>query len=301
MHLEDFSPGQEHLSGPRAITLQDLEAFIRLTGDDHPIHRPTAADRDGTAASAPGAGEPGDGGSADAPSADDDGPERAVVHGTLGVALFSGFYRRMGISDESLAMLDTHWSYLAPLHVGDCLSCRVTITRVRRTSAGDRGVVSRHIELRNQDDVVVQEGTSSLMVGARGQDPLPVQWDFLGRQDLEQLGQALDQDPGFRELTAAYDGTIGLAVGGSEAHLRIYRGRVIEASRRSLLGADFVVRITERDWTRLMTAPTNEFMQMAMTGRFSSSGSGAEYLRMTRALISVIDTARTLFPKDLSR
>lgn len=301
MHLEDFAPGQVHLSGPRAITLQDLEAFIRLTGDDHPIHRPTAADRGASGISDSGAAAAGDAPAPDAAAADGEGPERAIVHGTLGVALFSGFYRRMGIADESLAMLDTHWSYLAPLHVGDCLSCRVTITRVRRASAGDRGVVSRHIELRNQDDVVVQEGTSSLMVAARGRDPLPAPWDFLSRQDLEQLGRALDQDPGFQELTAAYDGTIGLAVGGSEAHLRIYRGRVIEASRRSLLGADFVVRIPEQDWTRLMTAPTNEFMQMAMTGRFGSSGSGAEYLRMTRALIAVIDTARTLFPKDLSR
>lgn len=288
MHLEDFSPGQEHLSAPRAITLQDLEVFIRLSGDDHPIHRPTPADR----------------GEADsASSSDGDGQdgERAIVHGALGVALFSGFYRQMGIADESLALLDTQWSYLAPLHVGDCLSCRVTITRVRRSSAGDKGVVSRRIELRNQDGVLVQEGTSSVLVAARTRDPLPASWDFLGPQDLEQLGRALDEDTNFRETTAAYDGTIGLTVGGSEAHLRIYRGRVIEASRRSLLGADFVVRISEQDWTRLMTAPTNEFMQMAMTGHFSSSGSGAEYLRMTRALIAVVDTARTLFPKDLNR
>lgn len=285
MHLEDFSPGQRCTSAARSITLEDLEAFIRLSGDDHPIHRPTVADR---AAAQTGTDSGGEG----------EGQRRAIVHGALGPALFTGFVQQMGLSEQALAMLDLHWSFLAPMHVGDRVTCELTVTRIRRSSSGGRGVVHRSIELRNQDGTVLQTGTSSLLVSARTDDSLPEQWDFLSKAAVDAIGAALDQDPGFREMTEAYDGTIGVTVGEAQMHLRVYRGRVIEASRRSLLGADFVVHISELDWTRLMTAPDNQFMQMSMTGRFRSRGSGAEYLRMTRALIAVVDTARALFAAD---
>lgn len=280
MHLEDFSPGQVFTSEPRTITVEDVECFTRLTGDDHPIHQPTTGDRAGSASS--------------------DG-ERAIVHGTLGVALFTGFFRSMGLSEQAQALLDVDWSFVAPMRIGDAITCCLTITRVRRSSGGDRGIVHRAVELRNQDDEILQRGTSHLVVAARCEHPLSPHFDFLSKSSVEQLGEALDEDPAFQEIVAAYDGTIGLSVGGQEAHLRIYRGRIIEASRRSLLGADFVVSISDRDWTRLMTSPENDFMKMAITGCFRTSGSGAEYLRMTRPLITIVDHARTLFQKDLSR
>lgn len=285
MHLEDFSPGLQYTSAARSITLEDLEAFIRLSGDDHPVHRPTAADRE---AAQPEAG------------ADDDGVEqpRAIVHGALGPALFTGFVQRMGLSEQALAMLDLHWSFLTPMRVGDRVTCELTVTRIRRSSSGDKGVVHRSIELRNQDGALLQTGTSSLLVSASTDEALPTQWDFLSKGAIDAIGAALDEDSDFRAMTDAYDGTIGIAVGDAQMHLRVYRGRVVEVSRRSLLGADFVVHISELDWTRLMTAADNQFMQMSMTGRFRSSGSGAEYLRMTRALIAVVDIARALFTAD---
>lgn len=108
------------------------------------------------------------------------------------------------------------------------------------------------------------------------------------------LQEKLTADQEFAELIETYDGTIGLRIGGREVHIRCYRGRVLEVSPRSIRGADFVIDISGAEFVSLMTAESNTFMESAMLRRLSSSGSGYEYLRMTTALIRVIDLCRTL-------
>ena len=108
------------------------------------------------------------------------------------------------------------------------------------------------------------------------------------------LQEKLVADQEFTELIETYDGTIGLRIGGREVHIRCYRGRVLEVSPRSIRGADFVIDISGAEFVSLMTAESNVFMESAMLRRLSSSGSGYEYLRMTTALIRVIDLCRSL-------
>lgn len=111
----------------------------------------------------------------------------------------------------------------------------------------------------------------------------------------------LQEDAGFVSAVAAYDGTIGLAAssagaGGAadEVHFRLYRGRVIEVARRSIRGADFVLQAEDETWSELILGERNDFMRRAMTGQFRSSGSGYEYLRMTKVLVAIIDAARVV-------
>ncbi|GAA4284368.1 hypothetical protein GCM10022261_18990 [Brevibacterium daeguense] len=109
-----------------------------------------------------------------------------------------------------------------------------------------------------------------------------------------ELGSRLTDDAEFARLIETYDGTIGLRIGGRDVHLRCYRGSVIEASARSILGADFLVSIPGAEFIELMQADHNAFMESAMMRRVSSSGSGYEYLRMTSALIRIVDIARAI-------
>ena len=108
------------------------------------------------------------------------------------------------------------------------------------------------------------------------------------------LHERLTADQEFAGLIETYDGTIGLRIGGREVHIRGYRGRVLETAPRSIRGADFIVDISGAEFVALMTAESNTFMESAMLRRLSSSGSGYEYLRMTTALIRVIDLCRSL-------
>jgi hypothetical protein len=108
------------------------------------------------------------------------------------------------------------------------------------------------------------------------------------------LHERLRADTRFAELIETYDGTIGLRIGGREVHIRCYRGQVLETVPRSIRGADFLVDISGAEFAALMTAESNTFMESAMQRRLSSTGSGYEYLRMTTALIRIIDVCRAL-------
>jgi acyl dehydratase len=268
MHFEDFAVGQRFTSGPRTVTAADLTDFTRLSGDDHPIH----TDPDYPA-----------------------GPGRPILQGPFGLAVAMGLLQELGlVRDAVLGLLDSHWRYRKPIEVGDELHLEMTVVRCRRTRRGDRGVVTRHMALRDTAGTVVQEGTTAVLLAARGPGADPVGRDFGTVAWGEALAAQLAEDPTFRESLASWDGTVGLRAGEHEVHLRVYRGAVIEVSGRAALGATFTVEADELTWTELVTAPTNEFVRRGMEGQFTVRGNGYEYLRLTRALTLVVDAARAI-------
>lgn len=259
--FEDFAVGERWTSPPREVTADDLAAFTRVSGDDHPLHA---------------------------------GPD-AILQGPFGVAVAMGLLQGLGIhGDAVLGLLDTHWVYRRPVRVGDTLTLEVTIVRARRTSSGDRGVVTRAMILRNERGETVQEGTTAAMIAARGAgaDPVGRAFGTVG------WAEALSEKADLADDLASWDGTIGLRSGdgdrGDEVHLRVYRGRVIEVARRSPRGATFVLGADAATWLELVEAPDNPFMRLAMAGRFTATGDGYEYLRLTSALHRLADAAREI-------
>ncbi|PCC46580.1 hypothetical protein CIK64_10980 [Brevibacterium aurantiacum] len=109
-----------------------------------------------------------------------------------------------------------------------------------------------------------------------------------------ELHRRLGDDESFARLIESYDGTIGISIGGRPVHIRCYRGQVLEVVARAVKGADFVLDIPGEVFIDLMSSNDNSFMETAMMGKMRSAGSGYEYLRMTSALIRIIDNARAL-------
>lgn len=258
-YFEDFAVGERFTSGYREVTAEDLAGFTRISGDDHPLHA---------------------------------GPD-GILQGPYGVAVAMGLLQSLGLHGSAvLGLLDTHWSYRRPIRVGDAVALRLTIVRCRRTSGGDRGVVTRHMALVDPGGAVVQEGTTATLLAARGTGPDPVGRAFgtvgWGRALAERLA------PAFADTLATWDGAIGLRAGEQEVQLRVYRGRVIEASGRAATGATFTVEADELTWLELVEAPDNAFTRFAMSGRFGVRGNGYEYLRLTSALHLIVDAAREL-------
>ena len=142
--LEDLHAGDTFTSAARTITESDVTAFAGLSGDFNPIHT-------------------------DVEFAKDTPYGQRVVYGLLGLAMLTGLLDRTGLfSGSAIAMLGIRdWTLTAPMFIGDTIRFRLTITDVRRTSSGDRGVVKRHFELLNQRDEVVQQGHIDLLVRAR--------------------------------------------------------------------------------------------------------------------------------------
>lgn len=179
----------------------------------------------------------------------------------------------------------------------------LTVTAVRPAKTGST-ISARWQVLAERDGAVLLSGNvgfASAVVHDADAHPClrfcSVEWGRL-------LVPVLEANEAFTSATSAYDGTIGLASGVpggttvDEVHFRIYRGRVVEAARRSVLGADFVLRADELTWLELILGERNDFMDRAMQGAFSASGSGYEYLRLTKVLVQIIDAARAVARED---
>ncbi|MFL6053968.1 MAG: MaoC/PaaZ C-terminal domain-containing protein [Actinoallomurus sp.] len=269
MWFEDFAVGQQFTSGPREVTAADLADFTRISGDDHPLHTD--------------AGHPALGGG---------GP---ILQGPFGVAVAMGLLQSLGLSrDPVVGLLDTHWHYRRPIRVGDVLRLRLTVIRCRRTRRDDRGVVTRHMALIGGDGEVVQEGTTSALLMARGTGPDSVERAFGTVAWGKALAERLGGDARFSQAVASWDGTIGLRAGVQEVHLRIYRGSIVEVSSRAALGATFTLEADELTWLQMVTAPANDFTRRSMRGEFAVRGNGYEYLRLTKPLNVIVDAARAL-------
>jgi len=145
MFLEDFEVGQTFESQGRTVTEADVVAFANLTWDTNEVHT------DATAAAEGRFGE-------------------RIAHGVLGLSFAMGLASRLGIFEgSSVALLGVEdWRFTGPVRIGDTITCRVEILAVRRTSAGDTGVLDRRFTLINQDGATVQAGRIPLMVRTRG-------------------------------------------------------------------------------------------------------------------------------------
>jgi len=144
MYLEDFTVGQRFHSPGRTVTEADLTFFNMLSGDWNPIH-------------------------ADAVFAAQTRFGERIVGGAFGISLLTGFMHQMGIFDGSaVAMLSLDdWQFRLPITVGCTLSLRMTITEVHRGKSGRNGRLGRHLQLVDQDDRVIQEGNSPLLILCR--------------------------------------------------------------------------------------------------------------------------------------
>ena len=266
-HFEDFEVGQVYTGPARSFSAAVVAAFAEVSGDRAALHTEHGRSADG----------------------------RPLVHGPLGLAGFFGWHHERGLSAHVEAAFDTHWDFVAPIHVGDSVTYEMTVTRTRRTSALRNGVVGRHVVVRNQHDEIVQVGRSAALVTAReavddrrarlGRSFPSVEW-------ARALAPALGESAAFTRATGTWDGTLGLRLGGDLVVFRVYKGRVLEAGTRTPDGPTFVVSAPDVVWAGLLTGPRNDFTERTLRDEFEVEGSAYEYLRLTAAVVALVDEAR---------
>lgn len=144
LFFEDFTVGDRFTTPSRTITEADVVSFAGWSWDTNPVHTDAVSSADGRFG------------------------ER-IAHGLLGMSVAMGLVSRLGhFEGSSIALLGVDgWAFLGPIRIGDTVTCVLTITATRLTSAGDAGVLGRELVLRNQDDEIVQSGRIDLMVSVR--------------------------------------------------------------------------------------------------------------------------------------
>ncbi|MBS9374777.1 hypothetical protein [Rhodococcus sp. B50] len=184
------------------------------------------------------------------------------------------------------------WHTHDPVSASDIVSADAVITRVAGRT------IRRFVRLVDATGVVRESGTETWSFGSE----LPVlpELDFCTPVWGGLLAVSLSEDREFTSSLSTWDGTIGLRSGETELHLRIYKGRIVDVTRRTPHGATFTFVAPDHAWTDLVLSEENDFMRRAIRGEFSSTGDGYEYLRLTKPLNTIIGHARALARKARS-
>ncbi|GAB3494189.1 hypothetical protein [Amycolatopsis cihanbeyliensis] len=205
------------------------------------------------------------------------------------------------VSDQGV-LNDLRWSFHAPVRRGDRVRLTATVTRCR--AGGDGwGLLHRHLVLAGQDDTVLGDGTGSFTIPTRQATPdeRHVRTDFGSVAWAELLCDTLERNEDFVSATRPMDGTLGFRCGDEEAHIRVYKGRIVEVGRSTPTGPTFTVAGSELAWAELAGAPRNDFIARTMTSQFYATGNAHEYVRFTKAVVSAWDSIRELAHRDAVR
>ncbi|MBI4588993.1 MAG: MaoC family dehydratase N-terminal domain-containing protein [Candidatus Rokubacteria bacterium] len=142
-YFEEIEVGEEYLSPGRTVTETDIVVFAGLSGDYNVLH----TDAEFMKTSIFG--------------------ER-IAHGLLGLAIQSGLLTRGMRPYATLAFLGLRWKFKGPIKIGDTIRVRAKVIEKRETSKKNRGIVTLQRQVLNQQDEVVQEGETDVMVERRG-------------------------------------------------------------------------------------------------------------------------------------
>lgn len=139
-HWQDLHAGQRFRTFRRTVTEADLMGFVALTGMQEPLFV------DATHDSAMGA---------------------RPVPGVLTYALIEGMLLRGMVHGTGLALLESTQRPLAPVRVGDTIGALVTVTAVRPTRSGGRGVVASEVRVTNQHGEAVMDYSVTRLLAGR--------------------------------------------------------------------------------------------------------------------------------------
>jgi acyl dehydratase len=141
-YFEDFRIGDMVVTSPRCVSASDVDGFAKITGD--------------TLAGSGSFGAP-------------------IAHGMLGISIAIGLIEQTGVHHgTSIAMLEVvNWGFLQPIHVGQEVAARMTVTGKHPSADEGRGVLVRHLALVDGHGNVLQEGIVTLLVSTGAADSAP--------------------------------------------------------------------------------------------------------------------------------
>ena len=138
--FSEFQVNDTFETGGRTVTEADVVGFAGLSGDFNPLHTDAVF-----AAKTPFG--------------------KRIAHGMLAASISTGQAQTLGIFEgTTLALMQQTFQYKAPVFFGDTIRLRLTVTGVKPSSKGGKGVVTFGSEILNQDDVVAVGGEWTVLM-----------------------------------------------------------------------------------------------------------------------------------------
>ena len=140
-YFEELAEGETFGTAPRPVTVEEIETFIRLTGDDNRLHTDDAFARS-------------------------QGFEGRIAHGALVVSLATGLAWSTGIlTDTTIAFRSIEdWKFTQPVYPGDSIVLRGTIAETRAMPRLKAGLVRFDLQVVNQKATVVSTGSLRMLM-----------------------------------------------------------------------------------------------------------------------------------------
>lgn len=122
----------------KTITLEDVQSFAKISGDDQPVHV-----------------------SADYASNTRFGGQ--IAHGTILVGLISAILGNVMAGDDyTVIFLGQSCKWISPVKLNDTITAECVVTKIR----SDKPIVSLDCICTNQNQIKVMEGTATVYIDA---------------------------------------------------------------------------------------------------------------------------------------
>lgn len=139
-YFEEIEIGQVMVTQGRTITEADLVNFGNITGDFNPLHF-------------------------DAEMMKHSMFGQRIAHGMLVLSFAVGLSNQLGATlGTVLAFKGLNIEFRRPVLIGDTIRLKTTVTEKRESSKQAGGWITNQVEILNQRDEVVQEGTWSALI-----------------------------------------------------------------------------------------------------------------------------------------
>lgn len=135
----DLNPGDRIETAHATVAGAAIDRFAELSGDCFALHLSDDAARE--------LGFP-----------------RRVAHGLLVLSLIDGLKNQSPAQLRAVASLGWDVRFRAPVLVEDSLQAVFTVASKKPARDGRRGIVVLSVQARNQDGIIVQEGSTTLMM-----------------------------------------------------------------------------------------------------------------------------------------
>lgn len=176
---------------------------------------------------------------------------------------------------------------------------RVDAQIVRRQATDDdRAIVHQRIDLVDAEDVRVGAGHLAWTMERPLDADNARRWRDLDIGTLPwgvALADRLGAGSSFARSTGTFDGTIAVGTPERQVQLRIYRGRILEAVRKTVDGPTFAVVGSDAAWTGLLLSSRDDFVRRTSEGEFNAQGSSFQYLRMFKAVTAIAVAAKRMW------
>jgi acyl dehydratase len=141
-YLDQFLLGETHTTPSRTITEADVATFAGVTGDYNEIHMSEEYAKKSLIG-------------------------KRIAHGLLLLSISHGLLSRLDMIDGTgigFAEIE-NWKFKSPVFFNDTVHVKVTVTEIKNSRTKlDRGILKLFLQIINQRDEVVQEGTKVLMM-----------------------------------------------------------------------------------------------------------------------------------------